>query len=147
MRLINALLKQWKLNELNRKQKKKKQNETFENWIEDLDLFVFLILPTSFCIWNKTHTNYSEAAVSSFPYCTESSLNFSTSATAYSEDDAEYATGRRNKTSRVNITILERTIFATKSQKTLTSTHDSFDWFERSINRIQNQRIKSVSAE
>ncbi|KAH8331184.1 hypothetical protein KR067_012535, partial [Drosophila pandora] len=42
----------------------------------------------------------SEAAVSSFPYCTESSLNFSTSATAYSEDDAEYATGRRNKTSR-----------------------------------------------
>ncbi|CAD6994260.1 unnamed protein product [Ceratitis capitata] len=41
-----------------------------------------------------------EAAVSSFPYCTESSLNFSTSATAYSEDDAEYATGRRNKTSR-----------------------------------------------
>lgn len=53
-------------------------------------------------------TNYSEAAVSSFPYCTESSLNFSTSATAYSEDDAEYATGRRNKTSRVNITVLER---------------------------------------
>ncbi|KAM7364582.1 transcription factor cwo isoform 1-T1 [Cochliomyia hominivorax] len=42
----------------------------------------------------------NEAAVSSFPYCTESSLNFSTNATAYSEDDAEYATGRRNKTSR-----------------------------------------------
>lgn len=50
--------------------------------------------------------NYSEAAVPSFPnYCTESSLNFSTNsnATAYSEDDTEYATGRRNKTSRVNI--------------------------------------------
>ncbi|KAL9894233.1 transcription factor cwo isoform X2 [Glossina fuscipes] len=42
----------------------------------------------------------SEAAVSSFPYCTESSLNFSTNATGYSEDDAEYANGRRNKTSR-----------------------------------------------
>ncbi|XP_068155578.1 transcription factor cwo isoform X1 [Drosophila tropicalis] len=48
----------------------------------------------------RTTKIYSEAAVSSFPYCTESSLNFSTSATAYSEDDAEYATGRRNKTSR-----------------------------------------------
>ncbi|XP_013116193.2 transcription factor cwo isoform X1 [Stomoxys calcitrans] len=42
----------------------------------------------------------NDAAVSSFPYCTESSLNFSTNATGYSEDDAEYATGRRNKTSR-----------------------------------------------
>lgn len=42
----------------------------------------------------------SEAAVSSFPYCPESSLNFSTSATMYSEDDGEYAVGRRNKTSR-----------------------------------------------
>ncbi|XP_073815688.1 transcription factor cwo isoform X2 [Musca autumnalis] len=42
----------------------------------------------------------SDAAVSSFPYCTESSLNFSTNATGYSEDDAEYNTGRRNKTSR-----------------------------------------------
>ncbi|XP_033149268.1 transcription factor cwo isoform X2 [Drosophila busckii] len=42
----------------------------------------------------------SEAAVSSFPYCTESSLNFSTSATAYSEDDTEYSSGRRNKASR-----------------------------------------------
>lgn len=49
---------------------------------------------------------YSEAAVPTFPnYCTESSLNFSTNsnATAFSEDDTEYATGRRNKTSRVNI--------------------------------------------
>ncbi|XP_011293704.1 transcription factor cwo isoform X1 [Musca domestica] len=42
----------------------------------------------------------SDAAVSSFPYCTESSLNFSTNATGYSEDDTEYNTGRRNKTSR-----------------------------------------------
>lgn len=58
----------------------------------------------------------SEAAVSSFPYCTESSLNFSTSATAYSEDDAEYATGRRNKTSRVNIFL---TFFCKKQKKNL----------------------------
>lgn len=42
----------------------------------------------------------SEAAVAGFPYCGESGLNFSTSTTAYSEDDAEYAPGRRNKTSR-----------------------------------------------
>ncbi|XP_055903722.1 transcription factor cwo isoform X2 [Eupeodes corollae] len=42
----------------------------------------------------------SDAAVSSFPYCPESSLNFSTSTTAYSEDDAEHVMERRNKTSR-----------------------------------------------
>lgn len=106
--ITKTMKTQW-IDKQKKKQTKQMKNKNFsENWIKDLDLFVFLILPTSFCIWNKTHTNYSEAAVSSFPYCTESSLNFSTSATAYSEDDAEYATGRRNKTSRVNITILER---------------------------------------
>lgn len=44
-------------------------------------------------------SHYSETA-SAFPYCTEPGLNFS--ATNYSEDDADFAAGRRGKASRVS---------------------------------------------
>lgn len=43
----------------------------------------------------------SDTAVSSFAYCNESGLNFSTSAAAYSEDDGDFTPGRRSKVSRV----------------------------------------------
>jgi hypothetical protein len=39
--------------------------------------------------------------VPGFQYCTEPGLNFSTTAT-YSEDDADFAPGRRGKASRVS---------------------------------------------
>ncbi|XP_053684587.1 transcription factor cwo isoform X1 [Sabethes cyaneus] len=41
----------------------------------------------------------SEASVPGYSYCSEQ-LNFSTTNTTYSEDDADYAPGRRGKTSR-----------------------------------------------
>lgn len=44
----------------------------------------------------------SEATSQAFPYCTEPGLNFSTTNAAYSEDDGDFAGGRRGKTSRVS---------------------------------------------
>uniref|UniRef100_A0A336KX33 CSON001608 protein n=1 Tax=Culicoides sonorensis TaxID=179676 RepID=A0A336KX33_CULSO len=41
-----------------------------------------------------------DATTINFPYCGEPGLNFSTSGTNYSEDDADYTPGRRGKTSR-----------------------------------------------
>lgn len=45
----------------------------------------------------------SEATSQAFPYCTEPGLNFSTTNAAYSEDDGDFAGGRRGKTSRVSL--------------------------------------------
>lgn len=40
---------------------------------------------------------------STYAYCSENGLNFSASAAAYSEDDADFTPGRRGKASRVSI--------------------------------------------
>ena len=48
---------------------------------------------------------FSEASVAGYTYCNEPGLNFSTNSTNYSEDDADFAPGRRGKTSRVGIFI------------------------------------------
>lgn len=49
------------------------------------------------------HTIYSDTTVSGFGYCNEGGLNFSASAaSAYSEDDADFGSGRRGKASRVS---------------------------------------------
>lgn len=39
---------------------------------------------------------------STYAYCNENGLNFSASAAAYSEDDADFTPGRRGKASRVS---------------------------------------------
>jgi hypothetical protein len=76
-------------------------NDLFRTYL----LFYWLIdylqqrKPTNSSLFFQT---YSEAAVPGFPYCTEPGLNFSTAA-AFSEDDADFAPGRRGKASRVSI--------------------------------------------
>lgn len=42
----------------------------------------------------------SDAALPGFSYCTENGLNFSTNSANFSEDDTDFAPGRRNKPSR-----------------------------------------------
>lgn len=51
---------------------------------------------------------YSDAALSGFSYCGENGLNFSTNSANYSEDDADFAPGRRNKPSRVSIKLIKK---------------------------------------
>lgn len=49
---------------------------------------------------------YSDTAVSGFSYCGENGLNFSANSATFSEDDADFTPGRRNKPSRVSIYII-----------------------------------------
>lgn len=47
--------------------------------------------------------HYSDTALPGFSYCGDNGLNFSTNSANYSEDDADFAPGRRNKPSRVSV--------------------------------------------
>lgn len=47
--------------------------------------------------------NCSDTALPGFSYCADNGLNFSTNSANFSEDDADFAPGRRNKPSRVSI--------------------------------------------
>lgn len=44
----------------------------------------------------------SDAAMPGFSYCGDNGLNFSTNSANFSEDDADFAPGKRNKPSRVS---------------------------------------------
>lgn len=48
---------------------------------------------------------YSDTAVSGFSYCGENGLNFSANSATFSEDDADFTPGRRNKPSRVSLIV------------------------------------------
>lgn len=45
---------------------------------------------------------FSDAAMPGFSYCGDNGLNFSTNSANFSEDDADFAPGKRNKPSRVS---------------------------------------------